>query len=377
MPFIGRSLSITGSADDFGVMQAVSRNDGYYEPNVMQFISTVVGRGSTCLDVGANVGILTCLIAERCGPGRVYAFEPSAQNCQWLRTNVEANGCSNVTVEQSAVYSAAGVVDLHGHAEHPGGGFITETGATDKSRATVRAVTIDDFVATAGVQRIDFIKVDVEGSELHALDGAQRTIERDRPVIVVECNPVALRRFQRQSVEALFGRLKSLYGTLGYLGDDGAVHRLWNTSHLNDLLVGHGLLDLVAGVRLRPRRPRRLAVYAMVGVRHTLFHRTPRVPGTSPAQAFAINPRFDASFDTPSLTGPADALMTVPLRLRNTSKIWYDSHYTDHAIAANIPTPTRCRSRRRGRHSHPVRTPNRTRQRSHRATRGPAPVGAG
>jgi FkbM family methyltransferase len=333
-PFVGRSLSITGSAKDFGVMQAVSRGDGYYEPNMMQFIATVVRRGSTCLDVGANIGILTCAIAECCAPGKVYAFEPGSQSCEWLRANVEANDCSNVTVVQSAVYSCSGVVELHGHAEHPGGEFISETDATDKTHEAVRAVTIDEFVATARVPRVDFIKLDVEGSELHALDGARRTIERCRPILVVECNPLALGRFQHRPVSALFGRLADLYGKVGYLGPDGAVHRLWNTTQLNELLINNGVVDLVAGVRFLPRRATQLVMYAIVGVSRTWFQRASSPPATPPACAFAINPSFEARFDTPSLTGSVDELTTVPIHLRNTSNIWYDSHYADHAIVA-------------------------------------------
>src|SRR5581483_676345 len=123
-----------------------------------------------------------------------YAFEPSEETRSHLVANLAANGAANVTVETAALFDRDGEVAFDPSRAQPGGAHLA-AGGPAAGTATVAATRFDTWAAAIGLDRLDFLKLDVEGSELTVLAGAEATIRRFRPTAVVECNPVALRRF--------------------------------------------------------------------------------------------------------------------------------------------------------------------------------------
>src|SRR5438093_1104363 len=112
-PARGRSYAITGSAADAGVVGAVERDAGRYEEGVCALLLGTLRAGDVAVDVGANIGVLTVLMADLCGAsGRVLAFEPAAENFAYLGANVRANGLDNVAASMAAVTDADGAVAL-------------------------------------------------------------------------------------------------------------------------------------------------------------------------------------------------------------------------------------------------------------------------
>jgi FkbM family methyltransferase len=141
------------------------------------------------LDVGANVGAWTAPIARRLrAGGRVFAFEPVPENRRRLEGTILANRLENVVVLACAL----------GDAEHPVGMWLRSsvTGAQsgtaaivpagDAAHVTVPMRTLDGWAAEAGLSRLDFIKLDVDGSELMVLAGAASSISRFRPLVLAE-----------------------------------------------------------------------------------------------------------------------------------------------------------------------------------------------
>lgn len=138
--------------------------------------------GDVALDLGANIGTSAMLFADRVGSaGSVYSFEPVFP--ELLRHNVEANDLASVHVVPAAVADAPGELVFD----------VTDIGidsriATTTTKGHLRRVpvtTVDDFVAEAHLDRVDFIKMDIEGAEERALLGAARTLRTHRPKLTI------------------------------------------------------------------------------------------------------------------------------------------------------------------------------------------------
>lgn len=148
-----------------------------HKPEI-DFLLPRVRPGDVVIDVGANVGVLTVLLASRVGPlGHVYALEPESRNAAMLRRNVRRNGLSNVSVVQKAASDASGWRTLYRsmtnnelHRMQPSS-FCRETVA-------VECVSLDDLLA-AEHRPVAWIKVDVEGHEHRVLRGMRRCLERN------------------------------------------------------------------------------------------------------------------------------------------------------------------------------------------------------
>ncbi|MBI4611296.1 MAG: FkbM family methyltransferase [Candidatus Rokubacteria bacterium] len=158
---------------------------GTYEREVVQAVQAVIRPGWLAVDVGANVGYFTLLLAKLVGAqGRVIAFEPLPENFVILRENVRLNQYANVTLEQMAVTDRTGTLRLYRRREHllTGSASIVH-GPGDGIE--VPATALDAYLEATGT-RVGFVKIDVEGAEAAVLAGMRRVLAEDRPLVVVE-----------------------------------------------------------------------------------------------------------------------------------------------------------------------------------------------
>jgi len=168
---------------------------GSYEPEVRAEIKRWLRAGDVAVDVGANVGWHTLLMATRVGArGRVFAFEPNDTTRARLTAGIQANEFAQVVVDSRAVADRSGTRAF----EAPRAGeFWDGTGRLTHdapSARTVDCVTIDAFVAGQGIDRLAFMKIDVEGWELSVLRGATQTLKTLGPAIVFEYDPTYVSR---------------------------------------------------------------------------------------------------------------------------------------------------------------------------------------
>ena len=165
-----------------------------YEPVATTLFETEVRAGQTVLDLGANIGYFTLILARRVGPeGRVIAFEPDPTNFALLERNVAANGYANVSPVRRAVWSLTTPLHLFLSDDNRGDHRAYDT-AEGRRSVTIDAVRVDDYFGE-DPPRIDWIKMDVQGSELHALRGMRRVLENSPTVtIVTEFWPAAIAR---------------------------------------------------------------------------------------------------------------------------------------------------------------------------------------
>lgn len=162
---------------------------GNYELDEVRFCERTIEPGNMVLDVGANIGLYALLAGRLVGPsGRVHAFEPEAGNAARLAVNIALNGLENVSVFEAAVYSEPGAVTLNvfdsrfnawhslGRPSLPDPEHAGRTVEPVRTRQ-VPAITLDAHCATHGIDRIDLLKVDVEGAEVNVLLGARRLLD--------------------------------------------------------------------------------------------------------------------------------------------------------------------------------------------------------
>jgi FkbM family methyltransferase len=176
----------------YGHRMFVAKNDRYLSLWLRKFhlsetlecrlVSKLCRPGMCVADVGANAGFYSLLFARHVGPaGRVWAFEPDPVNFAMLQRNVEANGYSNVTMINKAVGAASGkdylyISDIHtgDHRTYP---------SEPRDRVPVEVVALDDYFPAG--QKIDVIKIDIQGSEGKALEGMSRTLREQRELTIL------------------------------------------------------------------------------------------------------------------------------------------------------------------------------------------------
>ncbi|HRU04311.1 MAG TPA: FkbM family methyltransferase [Candidatus Brocadiia bacterium] len=157
---------------------------GVYEPFETELVKRYARPGAVALDIGANIGYYTLLMASIAGPeGRVYAFEPEPANYALLCENLRANNLGNVTTFQKAVSDREGVVCLSMSSENMGDHRIHHRGA-GRRLAEVEAVTVDSLADELG-GRLCLVKMDIQGAEGLALKGMQETLKRNPQAKVI------------------------------------------------------------------------------------------------------------------------------------------------------------------------------------------------
>ncbi len=168
--------------------------------------------GLVFFDVGANVGLYSAISSLMFEPDLVVAFEPTPTTADIARAIFESNGL-DIDLVQAAVGAAAGRERLFLSATSDASNSMVEGFKRDIGTVDVDVVSIDEFVA-AGRPPPTVIKIDVETFEPEVLRGARQTIERHRPVIVIEV--LKRRGFDHgPEIEAEFAGLGYSYYRLG------------------------------------------------------------------------------------------------------------------------------------------------------------------
>lgn len=160
-----------------------------YEPHVAQAIKSILAPGMYFLDIGANIGYFSLLAASIVGKqGAVFAFEPYHNNVKLLYHSTEANGFSCIKIFPFAVANINGLLLYNNEASN---GKIEAVSDIKMSLSSdmVYAVRLDDFLQ---LDKLDVIKIDVEGAEYMALTGARQLLQKTRPIIFSEFSPPAL-----------------------------------------------------------------------------------------------------------------------------------------------------------------------------------------
>ncbi len=183
-----------------------------HEPET-PYMADLLAGAPTCLHVGASDGRHSYVMTQVAPKARIYAIEPSAFSFEVLKLTLAWHGIADrVTPVHAAVGDKAGEMLLVTPRKITGRmgrayAFVASEAPTGKARPDLQdtgmevqptpVVTLDDFCRERGINKVDFIRMDIEGAELMALEGAQKILDRDRPHVLLEVHP--------QMLQARFG----------------------------------------------------------------------------------------------------------------------------------------------------------------------------
>lgn len=177
--------------------------DGYWEEWIARRLKDYVEPGMHAVDIGANMGFYTMMLCDLVGPGgRVTAFEPWPAYYDLLCRNVEVNGFrQRATTLNMAVHAGTAEKELFFSSNHGTGSmaagltsFIRNQGYQPvPNLISVKTTSLDEYLADHP-EPVDFIKIDVDGSESFVIDGMHKLVEGSRPLTVFcEFTPYILR----------------------------------------------------------------------------------------------------------------------------------------------------------------------------------------
>ena len=208
--YVGRSLELLGE----------------YSPGETDLFNRLLAPGHTAIEVGANIGSQTVVLAKRAGAGgRVHAFEPQQPLFQLLCANLALNGLLNTHAWNCAVDETPGHLAVpptdYGRKYNFGGIAMGPDGATGYR---VQAVKLDEAVAGGQISKggLRLIKLDVEGMELAVLKGAAGLVRTHQPAIYTENNirekSPALIRWLMDAGYSLYWHLPFMFSAQNFYG---------------------------------------------------------------------------------------------------------------------------------------------------------------
>lgn len=160
------------------------------------------------IDIGANIGTFTLVAANQASRGQVHAFEPSAHHFARLARNVELNHFSNIVLNRKGLYDQQGEAILFlpsrlGEMNNSGAASLYPGNEARQVSEAISLVRLDDYIQDKNIGRVDIIKIDIEGAEIKALNGAKGTLIRLRPLVLMELDLDNLSRAQCSPREVL------------------------------------------------------------------------------------------------------------------------------------------------------------------------------
>jgi FkbM family methyltransferase len=292
VPFSDRTFSVQGSIADKSVVGAIARSGGSWEPEIMDVMQRFIRPDDVCLDIGANVGVHTLAMAALAPRGRVHAFEPSSVNFRHLGENIRCNAMANARAWHFGLSDAPGERDFHYFDEYAGcsvaGGGVADIDAMmtnawgvawNRTTETVAFTTLDLWADANALERLDFVKMDVEGFERFVIEGGMATFRRFRPKLVTEFNRKSLNAYYGIAPASYFDLLRTLYDHIYIVPAEGdlepVAHYTALEARLTDARFWADLLCVTE--ELRPeqlRMPRRA---------HTVVIPAQELPSQAPA----------------------------------------------------------------------------------------------
>lgn len=241
-PIDGNVIRIIGNAQDESIFQPLRRSKGRYHFGLTKLLIDTIRDDFVCLDIGANIGLVSLFMAQLAPQGQVYAFEPCPGTRKYLVQNLLANNLTNVTPVALAMMDCAQTIGMLYDDSESGGARIAGSGEGDMM---VQAVSLDEWVKEVGLTRLDFLKIDVEGAEPFVIDGARNVLAKFQPDAVVEFNPLVMKQLFAGRSFLLYEQLASIYPRIYIVSDlnspiliessDALAHHLASSADVIDL----------------------------------------------------------------------------------------------------------------------------------------------
>ena len=172
------------------------------------------------IDAGANLGHISIYLSKKVGvDGKIYAFEPDGKNIQSLKKNISLNKDlpDNIVIEDLLLWNENTLIDFE-EAGTVGSSAVWFSGSENIVKK--QAVSIDSWVDKKGIKKLDFIKMDIEGAEIEALDGCVETIKKFSPNFAIASYHIVNGEQTYIKVEEFFKRINYPCKTIKFRGNE-------------------------------------------------------------------------------------------------------------------------------------------------------------
>jgi len=190
---------------------------GLYEPFEETLLLSALNQGDSVIDIGANIGVYTLQMAQKVGKyGKVYAIEPEPHNIKILERNIAENKFSQVEVLPFALSNKQSRTKLYLSYDNFGDHRIYD-GDYVRKRKTISVVakTLDSLLYKK-TGNISVMKIDTQGYEPFVIEGAQKILQREKPILFMEYWPFGYRKSGADK-EKMLHFLSSLYSEVYYI----------------------------------------------------------------------------------------------------------------------------------------------------------------
>ena len=193
---------------------------GVFEEDSTNAVIKLLKDGDVALDIGANIGYYSIMMAKIVRNGKVICFEPTKKYFKILSKNVNANKLTNVQVYNFALSNRIGKFNI----------FVGSDSATmhpinkveNRNKETINTQTLDSFVSNNNIKDINFIKIDIDGHEPLFFEGAEKTLNTYKPIIIME---ISHQHFRKAGYLA--------WDFYKYLKDNG--YHIYDEKHLSEI----------------------------------------------------------------------------------------------------------------------------------------------
>ena len=225
-----------------------------YEPYETKLILRQTKNGDVVVDVGANIGYYTILLADKVGKtGKVYAFEPDKTNFEILVKNIKENDLENVVAINAAVGSKNETRILYKSEENLGDHKLFKptlpslkkggkTVVASKDVEAVKIIKLDDLLRNI---KTNLIKIDTQGWEPEVISGAKKIIKRDKPIIFLEYSPASYKAAKLDGKE-MIKFLQTIYPKMWWIDEWLYIYKNLSQQKIDEICYSNktGYADL-------------------------------------------------------------------------------------------------------------------------------------
>ncbi|OGJ15845.1 hypothetical protein A3K73_01615 [Candidatus Pacearchaeota archaeon RBG_13_36_9] len=211
--------------DDSDALRLSSFGTDYHEENEYKIYEKYIRKGDIVVDVGAFIGDNSLDFARLVGDkGKVYAFEASQKNWELLKKNIEANNYKNIIAVNKAVSNKTGKLNMYHNPFRSSSDRIygrdSLNNPVDWKAEEIEGTKLDDSIKG----KVDFLKIDIEGAEPLAIEGAKRILKENKNLkIMIEFSPATVGNFDTTGEKYLKNFINSgfeIYNAKGFMENE-------------------------------------------------------------------------------------------------------------------------------------------------------------
>ncbi len=211
---------------------------GYHEFNEWRYLNRFLKQDMVFIDVGSNQGEYALFAAKRLTQGKVVAFEPVDKFYQQLCDNISLNRFNNLLTMNCGLSASPGSLPIYmtgelNAMEHEGLATLYPTTERGHFVQEIQLKVFDDLIDSLAIDRMDLVKIDVEGAELSALQGMRKSLGKFKPYVLLEMNEITFKAagYELATVVDFF---KELNYSIFKIGRDGILQPLRSPSGVNN-----------------------------------------------------------------------------------------------------------------------------------------------